>query len=76
MAKFQLEKQSRGDRSYSDKYEVIAESDDSEELEHLATKTKLRCGKTYYQVLVINELDEAGDVIDTYVVKEHSKEEK
>ena len=70
MAKFQLEKQSRGDRSYSDKYEILAESDNFEELEHLATKIKLRCGKTYYQVLVINELDESGDIIDIHEVKE------
>ena len=70
MKRYELEKQSRGDHTYRDKFEVIATSVDYNALEMIASKVRLKCGVTYYQVLVINELDELGDIIDVSMVKQ------
>ena len=52
-------------------YDTIKTSDSIEELEELAKNIMIRSGKTFHEVLVINEINDDGDVEDVRIIKEN-----
>jgi len=64
MAKYELELQRRYYPIYSneDTFKTIKTSDNENELIELAKSIKIKSGKTFYEVLNLNTLDQNGDI--------------
>jgi len=69
--KYELEKHRVMDYlAGEDSYTTIKQSNQRDELIKIANITKLKIGKTFCEKLVINELDNNGDIIDVETIKE------
>lgn len=53
-----------------DTWDVVKQSDDRKELTKLADSVRLKSGKTFYEKLALNTLDENGDIQDVEILKE------
>jgi len=72
MPKYELELQRRYyiNVHNDDTYKPIAQSDNDNELRDIAITTKVKSGKTFYEVLNLNELDNDDDIINVETLKE------